>query len=121
MKGSVMKKPKIVRYSSKGLKKLRQLGKSATNWSRVIDMEDKNIDFSDSPEIPPDVFIRCLVQKGLRTTRSQKSQLTLRIDEDVLKWKGQLRFLRSSSSQKSQLTLRIDEDVLKWFKSQGHG
>lgn|SRR3989338_4992708 len=93
MKGSVMKKPKIVRYSSKGLKKLRQLGKSATNWSRVIDMEDKNIDFSDSPEIPPDVFIRCLVQKGLRTTRSQKSQLTL----------------------------RIDEDVLKWFKSQGHG
>lgn len=88
-----MKKPKIVRYSSKGLEQLRQLGKSRTHWSKVLDMEDKDIDFSDSPEIPPDIFMRSLVQKGFKTTKSRKSQLTI----------------------------RIDGDVLKWFKSQGHG
>ncbi|MBI2339540.1 MAG: BrnA antitoxin family protein [Deltaproteobacteria bacterium] len=83
-----MKKPKIARYSSDTLKKLRRFGKSGTNWSRVRSLQEgeENIDFSDSPEIPPDVFANSIIGRELSATRPRKFQLTLRIDEDVLKW-----------------------------------
>jgi uncharacterized protein (DUF4415 family) len=48
-------------------------------------MEDKDIDFSDLPEIPPEKFAQALVRKGLKPV-ARKSQVTLRIDADVLEW-----------------------------------
>jgi hypothetical protein len=45
-------------------------------------MSDKDIDFSDLPEIPPEMFAQALVRKGLKPT-ARKSQVTLRIDADV--------------------------------------
>ena len=54
-------------------------------------MQDEDIDFSDAPEVTPEMFARAVVVRQLTPRR------------------------------KAQLTLRIDEDVLEWFKAQGRG
>ena len=66
--------------------------KSQTDWERLDSMNDDQIDFSDSPELTPEMFARAVVRRGLKP-----------------------------SPGKTQLTLRVDDDVLKWFKSQGRG
>lgn len=48
-------------------------------------MKDEDIDFSELPEIPPEKFALALVRKGLRPILP-KSQITLRLDADVLEW-----------------------------------
>jgi uncharacterized protein (DUF4415 family) len=65
---------------------------SQTDWKKIVAMKDKDIDLSDSPEISPEMFARAIVRRGL-----------------------------SPVKHKSQITLRIDEDVLDWFKKQGRG
>ena len=59
--------------------------KSQTDWVRLKTMKDSEIDFSDSPELTPDQFARAIVRRGLQTV-PRKSQLTLRLDQDVLEW-----------------------------------
>lgn len=66
--------------------------KSQTDMERIKKMKDKDIDFSDIAEIPPQMFARALVRRGLKPV-----------------------------AKKTQLTLRIDGDVLEWFKNQGSG
>lgn len=58
---------------------------SRTDWQRVDAMRDEDIDLSDIPEVPPEAFAHALVRKGLRPI-ARKSQITLRIDADVLEW-----------------------------------
>ena len=65
---------------------------SQTDWQRLDAMSDEDIDFSDCPEITPEMFAKAVVQRGLPATKT-----------------------------KTQVTLRIDSDVLEWFKSQGQG
>jgi uncharacterized protein (DUF4415 family) len=65
---------------------------SQTDWDRVDKLRDKDLDFSDSPEIKPEMFAKAVLRKGLKP-----------------------------ASKKSQVTLRIDDDVLTWFKKQGKG
>ncbi len=60
-------------------------------------MRDEDIDFSDLPEIPPERFARALVRKGLKPV-ARKSQITLRIDADVLEW-----FRAKGSGYQSQM------------------
>lgn len=55
-------------------------------------MKDENIDLSDIPELTPAMFAKAIVKRGLK-----------------------------SKASKTQLTIRVDHDVLKWFKSQGRG
>jgi len=66
--------------------------KSRTDFDRIDKLEDKDIDFSDSPVITPEMFATTIVRKGLKLV-----------------------------PQKSQITLRMDTDVLEWFKTQGKG
>lgn len=66
--------------------------KSRTDWDRVDKLTDKDIDFDDNPEVTPEMFAKAVLRKGLKP---------------VVK--------------KTQVTLRIDEDVLTWFKKQGKG
>ena len=40
---------------------------SQTDWERVDQMKDEDIDLSDIPEIPPEKFARALVRRGFRT------------------------------------------------------
>lgn len=58
---------------------------SRTDWARVQQLRDADIDFSDIPEIPPERFAKALVRSGLKPV-PRKAQLTLRIDSDVLSW-----------------------------------
>lgn len=67
------------------MKKKSTLRKSQTNWTRLKKMSDKEIDLSEVPEITPEMFARAVVKRGLEPTRT-KSQLTLRLDSDVLEW-----------------------------------
>jgi uncharacterized protein (DUF4415 family) len=55
-------------------------------------MRDEEIDFSDCPEITPEMITRAVVRKGLQRVPAQV-----------------------------QVTLCLDRDVLAWFKAQGEG
>ncbi len=74
------------------MKKKNTFKKSLTDWQRLDAMTDQEIDFSDCPEITPEMFAKAVVKRGLKPAPS-----------------------------KAQLTLRLDRDVLRWFKHQGRG
>ena len=58
---------------------------SQTNWARVDAMRDEEIDFSDCPEITPEMVARAVVRKGLQSVPAQV-QVTLCLDRDVWAW-----------------------------------
>ena len=66
--------------------------KSRTDLKRLDAMKDEDIDFSENPEITPEMFARGIVRRGLKPI-----------------------------PPKRQLTLRMDSDVIEWFKKQGRG
>jgi len=70
-------------------------------------MKDGDIDLSDLPEISPEKFAQALVRKGLKPV-VRKSQITLRIDADVLEW-----FREKGSGYQSQMNavLRAYKDA----------
>ncbi len=59
--------------------------RSRTDWKRVDALKDEEIDLSDTPEVPPEMFARAVVRRGLKPV-PRKAQLTLRLDSDVLEW-----------------------------------
>ena len=67
------------------MKKLTTSRKSRTDWKRVSTLRDDQIDFSDIPELTPEVFARAVVRRGLKPV-PRKAQLTIRVDGDVLEW-----------------------------------
>jgi len=67
------------------MKKPATSRKSRTDWKRVDALQDRRIDFSDTPELAPEMFARAIVRRGLKPI-SRKRQLTIRIDSDVLEW-----------------------------------
>lgn len=67
------------------MKQKNSYARSATDWPRIDAMTDKDIDFSDTPEVTPEMFARGVVRVGLRPV-SKKELLTLRVDQDVLVW-----------------------------------
>ena len=48
-------------------------------------LPDQGIDFSDTPQLTPEMFARAVVRRGLKPV-ARKRQLTLRIDCVVLEW-----------------------------------
>lgn len=56
---------------------------SETDWERVRNMRDEDIDFSDLPEVTPEMFANAIVRKGFKPV-PPKQQVTLRIDDDVI-------------------------------------
>ncbi|MGD1155532.1 MAG: BrnA antitoxin family protein [Terriglobia bacterium] len=67
------------------MKKPTTSRKSRTDWERVDALQDQKIDFSDTPELTPEMFARAVVRRGLKPV-ARKRQLTIRIDSDVLEW-----------------------------------
>ena len=59
--------------------------KSRTELERLAKMKDSDIDLSDIPEISLEKFAKAIIRKGLKPV-PKKSQVTLRIDADVLEW-----------------------------------
>jgi uncharacterized protein (DUF4415 family) len=70
----------------------RKSATDETDYERLAAMTDEDIDFSEIPEVPPEMFARGIVRRGLKPVRRKK-----------------------------QLTLRVDSDVIEWFKKQGQG
>ena len=73
------------------MKKKPISSKSQTDFARLDKMQDRDIDFSDAPEITPAMFAKAMVRRGLKPRT------------------------------KRQVTVRLDSDVLDWFKNQGRG
>ena len=67
------------------MKKSGTSRKSQTDWARVDTLKDEQIDFSEIPEIAPEMFARGVVRRGLKPA-PRKAQITLRVDSDVLEW-----------------------------------
>ncbi len=61
------------------MKKQTTSRKSRTDWARLDAMRDEDIDLSDNPEIPPEMFASAIVRRGLKPV-TRKAQLTLRLD-----------------------------------------
>lgn len=55
-------------------------GKFASDWKRLAEMPDKDIDTSDIPELDDEFFRRAEVRLP------QKQSVTIRLDQDVLTW-----------------------------------
>lgn len=55
-------------------------GKSASDWKRLAEMSDRDIDTSDIPELGDEFFRRAEVRLP------QKQSVTIRLDQDVLTW-----------------------------------
>jgi uncharacterized protein (DUF4415 family) len=66
------------------MKKKSTSKKSLTDFARLDKMKDEDIDLSDAPEITPEMFAKAIVRRGLKPRT--KTQLTLRVDSDVLEW-----------------------------------
>jgi len=66
--------------------------KSETNWKAIDAMEEGDIDLTELPEVSAENFAKAVVRKGLKPV-----------------------------AKKTQVTLRLDTDVLNWFKAQGQG
>lgn len=64
--------------------------KSETDWERLRNMKDEDIDLSDSPEATPEMFARAVVRKNFKPVLLN-----------------------------SQETLVVDRDIVEFFKSQG--
>ncbi len=58
---------------------------SGTDWERLKNMKDEDIDFSDIPKITPEMFKNAFVRKGLKTVRTN-SQETLAVDRDIIEF-----------------------------------
>ena len=66
------------------MKKKPTSTKSQTDFARLDKMKDEDIDLSEAPEITPEMFAKAIVRRGLKPRT--KTQLTLRVDSDVLEW-----------------------------------
>ena len=74
------------------MNKKHTLEEYGTDIERLRNMKDEDIDFSDIPKTTPEMWAKGILRKNLKPIPS-----------------------------KSQLTLRIDQDVIEFFKSQGRG
>ena len=71
-------------FSVTDMKKKPTSKKYQTDFSRLDKMKDEDIDYSDAPAITPEMFAKSIVRRGLKPRT--KTQLTLRVDTDVLEW-----------------------------------
>lgn len=55
--------------------------KSKTDWERLDAMTDEDIDFSDCPEITPEMFAKVIVRRNLPNSKT-KDKVTLLIDSN---------------------------------------
>ena len=67
------------------MRKKATSNRSGTDWERLRELPDEQVDTSDVPTITPAAFAREVVRKGLKPVKT-KTQITLRIAEDVMDW-----------------------------------
>ena len=63
------------------MKKLSSKTRSKTNWTRVDSLSDRDIDYSDIPELDKDFF-----KSATLVLPEPKTVVTIRLDQQVLEW-----------------------------------
>ncbi len=67
-------------------KSISRQQRSKSDWKRVDEMKDKNIQFdADSPRTTPEDWADALVHTGVKLP-VKKTQIALRVDDEVLRW-----------------------------------
>lgn len=61
------------------MKEKSSIEQSKTDWKRIEDMRDEDIDYTDIPPLRDDFFKEAVVRWP-----EQKKQITLRIDSDIV-------------------------------------
>ncbi len=96
------------------MKKSRISKKSGTDSKRLDAIRDEDIDFSEIPELTPEMFRYKVVRRNMLT--EPRDEVTLLIDRDVLQWYQS----RGSGYQRLiNFLLRsyMQEQQRKWAKS----
>ena len=89
------------------MKKKSTSVKSQTDFARLDKMKDEDIDYSDAPAITPEMFAKAIVRRGLKPRT--KTQLTLRVDSDVLDW----------YKKQAQLMYTLQERIVNFLRVNG--
>ena len=63
------------------MKKISSKTRSKTNWTRIDSLSDRDIDYSDIPELDKDFF-----KSATLVMPEPKTTVTIRLDQRVLKW-----------------------------------
>lgn len=63
------------------MKKISSKTRSKTNWTRVDSLSDRDIDYSDVPELDKDFF-----KSATLVLPEPKTTMTIRLDQQVLEW-----------------------------------
>jgi len=63
------------------VKKISSKRRSKTNWTRVDSLSDRDIDYSDIPELDKDFF-----KSATLVLPEPKTTVTIRLDQQVLEW-----------------------------------
>ena len=63
------------------MKKISSKRRSKTNWTRVDSLSDRDIDYSDIPELDKDFF-----KSATLVLPEPKTTVTIRLDQQVLEW-----------------------------------
>lgn len=63
------------------MKKISSKRRSKTNWTRVDSLSDRDIDYSDIPELDKDFF-----KSTTLVLPEPKTTVTIRLDQQVLEW-----------------------------------
>lgn len=63
------------------VKKISSKTRSKTNWTRVDSLSDRDIDYSDIPELDKDFF-----KSATLVLPEPKTTVTIRLDQRVLEW-----------------------------------
>lgn len=85
------------------------LNKSETDLARLDAMSDEDIDFSDCPEVTPEMFAKTVVR---RASKSRAATITLKVDPDVLAW---FESQGDSAERQMAMALRIYADANKAY------
>ena len=82
------------------------MNKSLTDWDRLENMPDQDIDLSDAPEITPEMFSKAVVRRSLKTrSKVQPDYSNLQTNRYVHQIKD------------SDMTIILDPDVAEVFKT----
>ena len=63
------------------MKKISSKTRSKTNWTRIDSLSDRDIDYSDIPELDKDFF-----KSATLVLPEPKTTVTIRLDQRVLEW-----------------------------------
>lgn len=74
-----MSEKNIVSYSAEEVRKMRRQGLGKTDWKRLAEMRDDDIDCSDIPEISDE-----WLKKAVLVIPDTKERVTMRYDRDIL-------------------------------------